>query len=250
MARTVKDLALALNVYTGTNSLYANSPQVGLAIDETAFDEIGSRKLKIAFVADVAKVGTEPDVLNQCQLAARRLESLGHEVDEIDLDLSLGRSAFTTLRAQWMVNKHFDKLDRLSELNENLAGNIEKGLAQTPGELAQAEMQRKSVWSDMAKTLENYDVVLTPVSSVNPFPVKQNYPEKINGEPMASYIDWIASTFIISLIGLPAVSVPAGLTDAGLPVGVQVIGQRYSEPMLLQLAQDIQSQNNCGHPVL
>lgn len=248
MARTVRDLALALNVFTGTDPLYANAPQTGLTIDENSLANNDGQALKIAFIGDIANVGTDRNVLSQCQKAAKNLTDFGHIVDEIELDLSAGRSAFTTLRAQWMVNKHFDKLDRLSELNENLAGNIEKGLSQTPLELAKAEADREQVWSQMAQTLTDYDVVLTPVCSVNPFPVEQNYPEHINGEPMNSYIDWIASTFIISLIGLPAISVPAGLNKAGLPVGIQVIGQRYSEAKLLKLAQQIETQSNIGLP--
>jgi len=248
MARTVPDLALALSVYSGTHSHYASSQQAGTIFDEGIFAEEKSPKLKMAFASDIAKVGTEPDVLEQCQIAIKNLAAAGHSVDEIELDLSQGRSAFTTLRAQWMVNKHFDKLGQLSKLNENLAGNIEKGLSQTPLELAAAEADREKVWTDMAKILDQYDVVLTPVSSVNPFPVEQNYPKTINGEPMSSYIDWIASTFVISLIGLPAVSVPAGLTPDGLPVGVQIIGGRYSEAKLLQLAHQIQGQSNIGLP--
>jgi len=249
MARTVSDLALALSVYSGTHAFYANSPQTGLSLNQDIFAENKAPKLKIAFASDIAKVGTDPDVLEICRAAADKLRALGHTVEEIDLDLSAGREAFTTLRAQWMVNKHFDKLDQLSKLNENLAGNIEKGLGQTPLELAGAEADREKVWTEMATTLDQYDVVLTPVSSVNPFPVEQNYPETINGKPMASYIDWIASTFIISLIGLPAVSVPAGLSAGGLPVGMQVIGGRYSEATLLQLAHQIQLQNDIGLPL-
>ncbi len=246
MARTIPDLALALSVYTGPHKYYANSPQTGLSFGEDLFTERNPQKLSIAFASDIAKVGTDPEVLGPCQNAAEKLVELGHSVDVIDLDLSAGREAFTTLRAQWMVNKHFDKLDKLSQLNSNLAGNIEKGLGQTPLELAKAEADRESVWSNMVATLDRYDVVLTPVSSVNPFPVEQNFPETINGKPMASYIDWIASTFVISLIGLPAVSVPAGLSSEGLPVGLQVIGGRYSEAILLQLAHQIQIQNEIG----
>jgi amidase len=249
MARTIPDLALALNVYTGYDGYYAISPQTGLNFGEDLFIEHNRQKLSIAFASDIAKVGTDPDVLGPCKNAAEKLVDLGHTVDVIDLDLSAGREAFTTLRAQWMVNKHFDKLDQLSFLNDNLAGNIEKGLAQTPLDLAKAEADRENVWSNMASTLDRYDVVLTPVSSVNPFPVEQNYPETINGKPMASYIDWIASTFVISLIGLPAISVPAGLSSEGLPVGLQVIGGRYSEAKLLQLAHQIQVQNEIGLPL-
>ncbi len=78
-----------------------------------------------------------------------------------------------------------------------------------------------------------------------PFPVERNYPEEINGRKLESYIDWVAPTFLVSLAGLPAASVPAGLTSAKLPVGLQIIGPRFSEPDILSAAKFVAQ----AHPI-
>ena len=66
--------------------------------------------------------------------------------------------------------------------------------------------------------------------------MEQEYITEINGTPMATYIDWIAPTFVISLLGLPALSVPAGLNGQGLPLGLQLIGRPWEEGELLNVA--------------
>jgi len=144
------------------------------------------------------------------------------------------------LRGQWMVNKHLANLDRLDEMGDNLAGNIRSGLAQSPTDIAKAEATRTKLWQLMAEYFTRFDLLLTPVTAVSPFPWQQNYPETINGAPMQTYIDWIAPTFVISLLGLPALSVPAGLNPDGLPVGLQIIGPRYAEASMLAAAAEIQ----------
>ena len=88
----------------------------------------------------------------------------------------------------------------------------------------------------LVEIFEKYDAVLTPTLPIPPFPVDQDYPEKINGKKMESYFDWFAPTLIFSLFGLPALSVPSGLTDEGLPAGLQIVGPRFSEALLMELA--------------
>ena len=83
---------------------------------------------------------------------------------------------------------------------------------------------------------------------VLPFPVEQNYPETINGRLMATYIDWVAQTFLVSLAGLPAASVPAGLSASRLPVGLQVVGPRFSEPHILAVAKFVEQAHPLGLP--
>jgi Asp-tRNA(Asn)/Glu-tRNA(Gln) amidotransferase A subunit family amidase len=83
---------------------------------------------------------------------------------------------------------------------------------------------------------------------VEPFPVEQNYPAVINGKPLASYIDWVAQTFLVSLAALPAASVPAGLSANGLPVGLQVVGPRFSEPLILSVCKFVEEAQPIGLP--
>ena len=87
-----------------------------------------------------------------------------------------------------------------------------------------------------------------PASPVKQFPVEQNFPTEVNGKKLDNYTDWIAGSFLITLMSLPAGSVPAGMTRDGLPVGLQIVGARFEEPRILALAKIIQTMNPIGFP--
>jgi amidase len=71
---------------------------------------------------------------------------------------------------------------------------------------------------------------------VPPFPADQEYPAEINGRPMATYLDWMRSAYVITVTGCPAISVPAGETPSGLPVGVQIVAPYGADRRLLEVA--------------
>ena len=79
-------------------------------------------------------------------------------------------------------------------------------------------------------------VLALPTAQVVPFGVEQEWVTEINGEPMATYIDWMRSCSRITVSAHPAVSVPAGLTDSGLPVGLQLVGRYGADRRLLEIA--------------
>jgi len=147
-----------------------------------------------------------------------------------------------------MVAQYFDHLGALDRLAPNLRGNIDAGLTLTTKDLAAAERKRAELWHRCRVLFERADLLLTPTAPVPPFPVEQNYPETIAGHRIATYIDWIAPTFLITLCGLPAASVPRGLTAAGLPVGLQVVGPRFAEPKILELGRLVEDMNPIGWP--
>ena len=93
-----------------------------------------------------------------------------------------------------------------------------------------------------------YDAVLAPCMAVSPFPVEQNYPDSIAGKPMQTCIDWIAPTFVFSLTGLPVGSVPCGLDEHGLPVGLQIVGRPAAEESLLALGAIVERAHPIGRP--
>ena len=68
-------------------------------------------------------------------------------------------------------------------------------------------------------------MLVQPVSQVPPFPVELEYPTEVAGESMTTYLDWMASCWSITVLGGPAISVPCGFTDDGLPVGLQIVGE-------------------------
>ena len=246
MARSSVDLALLLEVMAQPHLSHPHSPQ-------SRYMNPGKQEienLKIAYIADVADIGVDESIAECCRNAATAITDDGHIMDDCNLNLSEGRRAFSVLRGQWMVNKYLHLIDRLDELGTNLASNIRKGLDQKPTEIAEAETIRSILWFKLVEIFEKYDAVLTPTLPIPPFPVDQNYPEKINGKKMESYFDWFAPTLIFSLFGLPALSVPSGLTDEGLPAGLQIVGPRFSEALLMELADIVSKKIQIRLPVL
>jgi len=250
MARSAEDCALLLDAMTG---LSGKSPLSAPAPWRSAREAVAKarslRGLRLAYAPDIAGIGVDEEIERICRTAARDLRDAdGAALEEIEFSLSDGRDAFLALRGEAMVGNHFDRLERIGELGDNLAGNIRAGLALTISEIARAELKRAEIWHRWRALFERYDALLTPTTPVGPFPVETNYPEVVEGRRMQYYIDWIGPTFLVSLAALPAASVPAGLTAARLPVGLQIVGPRFSEPMILTVAKFTEEAHPIGLP--
>lgn len=160
------------------------------------------------------------------------------------LDAMAGYTPAAPLSVPLPWTSAYDEVARV----QTLAENVLAGLNVTTHELGAAEKARTALWHRFRALFDRYDLLLTPTVAVLPFPVEQNYPEEIAGRKLATYIDWVASTFLVTLVGLPAASVPSGLSQAGLPIGLQIIGPRFSEPRILATAKFVEHANPVGLP--
>jgi amidase len=239
MARNALDVALMLQAVAGPSPCTPlRQPIAGR--DFVAAVQAGPRrKLRLAYCPDIAGIGIDPAIEQVCRAAAISLEECGASVEAVELDLSAGREAFLALRGLWFVTWMQERLDRIEEFGVNVKNNTKAGLAGFVRELGTAEAVRGRIWQQFRKFFERHDHLLTPTMAVPPFPVEQNYPDSVAGKPMQTYIDWIAPTFVLSLTGLPVVSVPCGLA-AGMPVGMQIVGAPEGEEAVLALAAALQ----------
>jgi amidase len=122
-----------------------------------------------------------------------------------------------------------------SLMKETVVWNIEKGLALRASEVARAQRQRGELYQRVRRFMERYEFLLLPVTQVVPFDIETEWVREIDGVAMESYVDWMKSCYFISLTALPAMSVPAGFTPGGLPVGLQIVGRYRDERSVLAL---------------
>jgi amidase len=219
---------------------------------KSALDEVepaaDARGLRVAYVSDIAGIGVDAEIDAICRQAALELAANGATVEEIKFDVSDGRAPYQTWRGAWMVGQQLARLDMLDGFGENLKGNVKAGLKVTALDLAKAEQARQKVFLRFRDLFERFDVLLTPAAPVRPYPVEKNFPDEINGRKFDNYVDWIAPAFLITLVSLPAGSVPAGKTRDGLPVGLQIVAPRFEEPRILSVAKLVQRASRIGWP--
>jgi amidase len=251
LARDAEDAALMLDAMVGFSRI---SPISVAPPWQSALAELQRRedikRLRIAYVSDIAGIGVEAEIDATCRGAAAALSKLGAHVDHIEFDASAGRAPYQTWRGFWMVGRQYERLAQIDAFGPNLKGNVESGLKLTASDFAAAEETRMAVFDRFHKLFERFDVLLTPAAPVKPYPVEMNFPDTINGKSFENYIDWIAPAYLITLVSLPAATAPAGLSQDGLPIGIQIVAPRFEEPLILRVARLIHRASNVGRPPL
>ena len=241
MARNAEDVGLMLQAIAGP-SPYSPLRQPTAGRDFVDAVRSGPKKsLRLAYCPDIAGIGVEPEVEKVCRDAVDALATEGHEVSEVHLDFAKARDAFLALRGYWFVSHMYERLGHIEEFGVNVKNNTRAGLSAASIDLGKAERVRSEMWHRFRIFFEGYDHLLTPTMCVSPFPVEQNYPEMVAGRKMKTYVDWLAPTFLLSLTGLPVGSVPCGLDQDGMPVGLQVVGRPEGEEAVLAFMAAVQA---------
>ncbi|MFJ5293872.1 MULTISPECIES: amidase [unclassified Streptomyces] len=237
MGRTVADTALLLSVMAGPDPrcpVSLESPGHTFRSPPVRADLTG---LRVAWAPDLGgRVPVDGDVSGVLDRQVAVFEELGCRVEEDCPDLDGAEYVFRTLRAQAFSLGFGTFLDeRRDALKPSLVRNIEEGRRLTGADLARATAEHTRIHLAATGFFERYDVLLAPVSQVSPFPVEEEYPTEIDGRPLHSYLDWMRSAYFLSVLGAPALSVPAGFTDAGLPVGLQIVGPPRADAAVLEV---------------
>src|SRR5262249_20776638 len=186
------------------------------------------------------KVGgypVQPVVNEVCDNARSVFVELGCQVDDGEPDFRDADEIFQTLRAwSFAQTKGDDFKQHRSLMKDTVVWNIEQGFKLSGADVARAEANRTELYHRVRAFMKEYEFLILPVSQVPPFPVEEPWVREINGVKMESYIDWMATCYAITLTGLPAISVPCGFTNDGLPIGLQIVGRRQRDFDVLQLA--------------
>ena len=246
MARSVADVALLLSAMAGP---HAGSP-LSLPEPGSIFRQPLARSFKgvrVAWFKDLGGLPFDPRVTAVVDAQRKAFEGLGCILEQEEPDFTGADFAFKTLRAWRSAVTHGERIQtQRAAYKETLLGEIEDGLRLTGRDIARAESLRAQVWARFQTLLERYEYFVLPVTQVPPFDVKTPYPAEINGVKMNNYIDWMKSCWYISLVGNPAISVPAGFTPEGLPVGLQIVGRHQQDFSVLQMGHAFEQATKVG----
>jgi len=241
LARNVTDLAMVLSVQAGFD---AQAP-LSLDSETSIFQSRLDRDLKgkrIAWGADFkGHTPCEPSVLEVCAKAVRTFESLGCVVEEAtpNFDVDAVWQAFVRLRG-WqqgvsLLGYYNNPLQR-SLLKPEAVFEVETGLRQSAYDITAASVVRTQWYEAVRRFFDRYDYLVLPTAQVFPFNVEEHWPREIRGTTMQTYHEWMKGSVLITMAGCPALAVPAGFSDQGLPMGIQLIGPNRSELDCLRLA--------------
>jgi amidase len=254
MGRTVADVALLLAVLSGPD------PGVPLALDQppptlTDPEQVigllagglpGLRGLRVAWSPDLG-LPVQRDVLDVLAPARQVLADLGAQVIDAAPDLTGADDVFRTWRAFRFATRFGPLLrEHPDQLGPNVTWNTERGLELTVADLSRITGLQAALAERITRFFADFDVLACPVSQVAPFDVELDWVHDIDGRPLDTYLDWMASCYLISVTGLPAMSVPAGFTPGGLPVGLQLVGRRRGEWDLLRAGQAFEAATGYG----
>jgi amidase len=131
-------------------------------------------------------------------------------------------------------------------MKDTVIWNIEQGQKLTARDVAEAEGRRAALYERVRVFMEERPFLVLPVTQVPPFDVTQPYVTEINGVRLPTYIDWMRACSDITVTGHPAISVPCGFTDDGLPVGLQIMGRHQDDWGVLQLAHAFEQATGVG----
>ncbi len=236
MARTVQDVALVLSTIAGPD------PRSPIAIAEpgSLFCRPLEREFKgvrIGWSRDLGELPVDPRVTAVIDGQRRVFESLGCVIEDGEPGFAGADEAFKIWRA-WHFEMGFADLLKTHrhQIKETVIWNTKEGMKLRGPQIGRAEIKRTELYHRAREFMETREFLILPVSQVPPFDVNQRYVAEIAGTKMETYIDWMKSCYYISVVGLPAISVPCGFTPDGLPIGVQIVGRHQDDFGVLQLA--------------
>jgi aspartyl-tRNA(Asn)/glutamyl-tRNA(Gln) amidotransferase subunit A len=233
ITRTVGDAALLMDLISGPDprdpvSLpgWKRSFQKGLGR--------GVRGLKMAWSPDLGYAVVEPMVKEMVESGAKVFSELGAVVEEPALELPCLHEAFQLLFASECAAALGGRLGQWRDrLDPGLVRLTEIGMEAKAQAYADAMNQCHLLWDRLRSFFEDYDLLLTPVAPVSPFPLGVNWPREVSGRRVHP-LNYLSFTYPFNLSGLPAASVPCGWTEDGLPVGLQIVGGHLADSVVLR----------------
>ena len=248
IGRTVDDVAFGLGGIAGPD---ARDPRTWPS-DPEAFSLFAPRNvmgLSVAWCPDLGGLPLDPRVRAVIDRHRTTFESLNCAVYDTAPDLRDADDVFLTLRTWMSAQTLGPLLDQHRELMKPEAiWQIEQGRRVTADDLARAMQAHGRLLERMREFFDRYEFMVCATTQVPPFDAGLTWPREVEGVAMEHYIAWMRSAYWVSTLLGPAISVPAGFTHDGLPVGLQIVAAPRRDLAVLQLARAFEERSGVGQP--
>jgi len=241
LGRSVEDLARLLDVQAGPDARLPLSLAAHGSF-AAGLGDVEGASARIGWLGDLdGYLAMEPGIVGVCEQALQRFEGLGCAVEPT----ALGHSPEALWQA-WLVWRRWLVAGRIAPFLLTPANRAlikpealwehDQAAGLTGAQTLRASAQRTAFYEHMLTLFERFDVLALPSAQVWPFDAGLRWPAEIAGRAMDTYHRWMEVVIYATLAGLPCISVPAGFSAAGLPMGLQLIGRPQGEAALLRLA--------------
>ena len=245
MARNVDDAALLFSVLAGPDPRIPHClPKLERFLPLEPIDVSG---LRIAVTEDFGLPVQRP-IRAAIGALRQTLADAGATVVDAAPDLRDARRIFHILRADGFRRRFGAFTDaQRSELKETIIWNLDAGLELTVADHDWAVTARAALAARIGAFFQDVDLLIGPTTQVLPFDINADWVREIDGQPMATYIEWMESCSLITVTCCPALSLPAGFAD-GLPVGAQIVAPLREDVLLLRAAKGIEEVVRVANP--
>jgi len=250
MARSVADVAFLLSAMAGTDprdpACYPSDPSVFAKPLERDF-----KNARVAWCLDLGGLPFDRRVRAVLEVQRKTFSDLGCVVEDMCPDFTGADEIFLIIRAWYYWHTLGPLLEKhRRQMKAEAVWQIELGGRLSGGDIANAMARQGELMERMRRFHEKYEFFLCAVNQVPPFDATIAWPGEIEGVKMKTYIDWMKSAYRITPTFCPSISVPAGFTEEGLPVGIQIVGRYRDDLGVLQIAQAFEQATRFGlkHP--
>jgi Asp-tRNA(Asn)/Glu-tRNA(Gln) amidotransferase A subunit family amidase len=238
LARSVRDLALMLQVMAGPAREDELTWPVAVGDLVGAVERADVAGRRVAWSADLGFAPVEPDVREAFGGALDALAGVGWELVEAQPPPRYPTAIWNTIAtAEGYASEGPLLTEWESRMTDGVAELVRAGERISAGEYIDAQHERAGYTRAWSAFFETYDLLLTPAMQLTALPIGILAPEAIDGQPIDPFFDdWCTFCYPANLTGQPAASVPIGHGADGLPVGVQIMGRRWDDALVLAAA--------------
>jgi amidase len=247
VGRTVADVALLLSAIAGADP---RSP-LSLNDDPARFRAPLARDFKgvrVAWFTTLGGIPFETEILRVVNANRKVFEGLGCAVSDAELDFAGVDEAFRVLRFSANYPQYAPLIKQRPEwVKDEIKFEVAQAERFSGADVGRAMARQARLYEESRAFFERFDYFVLPTTQVLPFDINTHYPTSVAGVAMSDYVDWMRSCWYVSLMANPAISVPAGFSETGLPVGLQIVGRHRDDWSVLQMGHAFEQATHHGN---